>query len=135
MNFIILLFLFFAFSGFLIALLFLFKKKGDRLANTLLTAYTLLFSFELLNNCLRWSGDLYTRPFVHVNLTHFPLWVIYGPLVFFYVRRVVKHTGFKLRDLLFFIPPLIVIGLLWPFYSLTTEDKLTVVQENRTFEF
>ncbi|MEX0289420.1 MAG: hypothetical protein AB3N14_09945, partial [Flavobacteriaceae bacterium] len=80
------------------------------MANIILAAYTLLFSFELLNNCLRWSGELYTASFVHINLTHFPLWVIYGPLVFIYVRRVIKNDSFRTSDLLFLVPPLIIIG-------------------------
>ena len=135
MNSIVLLFLFFAFLGVLLSLLFLFKKKGDRLANILLSIYTFLFSFELLNNCLRWSGKLYTEQFIHIDLTHFPLWVIYGPLVYIYSRRVLQSSGFKKTDVLFLIPPLFIIVLLAPFYMLGTEKKLQVVQEGLTWSY
>lgn len=135
MNKIVLLFLFFSFLGVLLSLLFLLKKKGDRLANVLLSCYTFLFSFELLNNCLRWSGELYTAQFIHIDLTHFPLWVVYGPLVFMYSRRVLKGSGFKKTDLLFLLPPITIIVLLAPFYVLGTEKKLQVVGEGQTWAY
>lgn len=135
MSWIIILFLFFTFLGVLLALIFLIKRKGDRMANILLASYTFLFAFELLNNCLRWSGAIYRVSFIHLNLLHFPLWTIYGPLVLIYVRRVVKNIGFKVSDLLFLIPSITIIGLLFPFYSLPTREKLQVVKEGRTFEY
>ncbi|WGK65001.1 helix-turn-helix domain-containing protein [Croceiramulus getboli] len=129
MNFIIVLFLFFAFLGVLIGFFFFLKKKGDRLANGILGLYTILFAFELINNCLRWSGDLNTATFVHLNFTHFPLWLVYGPLVYIYVRRVITTKGLQKTDLVFLIPPLIVIGLMAPFYRLSAAAKLDVLQE------
>ena len=135
MNTIVLLFLFFSFLGVLLSILFLFKKKGDRLANILLSSYTFLFSFELLNNCLRWSGKLYTKQFIHIDLTHFPLWVIYGPLVFIYSRRIIKGTGFKKTDFLFLLPPLFIIFLLAPFYLLDAKKKLQVVADGETWSY
>ncbi len=135
MDFIITLFFFFVFLGVLLSVLFAVKKKGDRFANAILSIYTLLFAFELLNNCLRWSGSLYTERFIHIDLTHFPLWMVYGPLVFIYVRRVLLGVGFKVSDLLFLVPPLIIVVLLSPFYLLDAKNKLQVVNEGRTFEY
>lgn len=135
MNWIIILFLFFTFLGVLLSLLFFVKKKGGRMANILLGVYTLLFSFELLNNCLRWSGDIYKETFIHLNLVHFPLWTVYGPLIFIYARKVIKNVGFKFYDLLFLIPPGIIIVMLYPFYSLSSSEKLQVVAEGRTYDY
>lgn len=135
MSFVILLFHFFAFLGVLLFILFFLKQKGDSWANRLLGVYTLLFSVELLNNTLRWSGAIEQPIFVHINLTHFPLWLIYGPLVYLYVRRVVTGVRFRIYDLLFLIPPLVIIYLLFPFYRLNTMHKVEVVKSGRTFEF
>ncbi len=135
MDPIIILFLFFSLLGVLLAFLFFFKKKGNRLANTLLGIYTFLFAAELLNNSLRWSGEIKTATFVHFNLIHFTGWLIYGPLVFIYVRSVVKERGLKLTDLLFLIPPFLLFVLLFPFYRLPTAKKLAVVQNNTIFEY
>ena len=134
MNWIILLFLFFAFLGVVLSLLFFLKHKGNRFSNTVLGVYTLLFAFELLNNCLRWSGDIQKIPFVHLNLAHFPLWTAYGALVFIYVRNIIDQTRFKRYDMLFLLPPMITIGMLWPFYRLSTQDKLMAVEEGKIFE-
>lgn len=135
MTFSVLIFLFFSFLGILLSVLFLLKSKGDRMANILLSVYVLLFSFELLNNCLRWSGELYTSKFIHLNLTHFPLWVIYGPLVYIYCRRVLSTSMFKTADLLFLIPPISIVALLAPFYLLGSAKKLEVVKEGQTWDY
>ena len=135
MNWEIVLFLFFAFLGSLLAVLFLFKKKGDRLANVLLGVYTFLFALELLNNSLRWSGDIYRAPFIHLNFTHFPMWTIYGALLYVYVRQVVKKTGIKVSDALFLIPPLVTIALLFPYYSLDTESKIQAFADRTSYDY
>jgi len=133
--FIIILFLCFVFLGVLLSVLFLLKKQGSRFANRILALYTFLFAFEMLNNCLRWSGQLYTEEFIHIDLTHFPLWVVYGPLLFVYVRYVLTKNKFKFPDLLFAIPPLAIIALLAPFYLLNTTSKLSVVSSGQTWNY
>jgi len=135
MKGIILLFLFFAFLGVILSVLFSLKRRGDHRANLVIGIYTILFSFELLNNCLRWSGLLETRSFVHLNLTHFPLWLIYGPLVYIYVRRVVTGKWLEVRDTILVVPPAMIIALLFPFYRLGTNRKLEVVQQGQTFDY
>lgn len=135
MNSVIILFLCLVFLGLLLSLLFVVKKKGNRFANRILAAYTFLFAFEMLNNCLRWSGWLYTEKFIHIDLTHFPLWLIYGPLVFIYVRSILKRTKFRVSDILFLIPPLTIIAMLFPFYWQNTTNKLQIVKDGLTWQF
>ena len=134
MSWVIILFLFFTFLGFLLSLLFLLKKKGNRQANLLLSIYTFLNSFELLNNCLRWSGELNTPTFVHITLTQFPIWLINGPLVYFYVRNVVAGKPLQWKDAIFAVPPLIIVAMLSPFYFLGTEAKLDAVNTGSMWE-
>lgn len=133
MDFVIILFLCFVFLGVLLSVLFLLKKKGDRFANGILALYTFLFAFELLNNALRWSGDIKSAAFVHINLAHFPLWTIYGPLVFIYVRRVVKGKRLQWSDLLFLVPPVVTFAILFPFYKFNTSEKLEIVTNGNAF--
>ena len=124
----ILLFLFFTALGLGIGILFFFKTKGNRFANTLLGIYTLLFSYELLNNCLKWSGYLNDEAFVHLTFTQFPLWMVYGPLLYIYVRNVTQNRRFQKTDLLFLIPVIAIIILNSPFYFLDTTTKLEVIE-------
>ena len=134
MNWVLILFYSFTFLGFFLSFLFLLKKKGNRQANLLLSVYTFLNSFELLNNCLRWSGELSTPTFVHLTLTQFPIWLINGPLVYLYVRKVVTGRSIYWKDAIFIIPPLIIVLLLSPFYFLSTTDKLEALETNRLWE-
>ncbi|UII80238.1 AraC family transcriptional regulator [Flagellimonas sp. CMM7] len=123
----IVLFLFFVIIGTGIGFLFFFKKKGNRFANTILGIYTLLFSFELFYNCLKWSGYLEELEFVHFTFTHFPLWLIYGPLVYIFVRTVLKNVKFKKSDSLFLIPVILIIILNAPFYFLKASVKKEIL--------
>jgi AraC-like DNA-binding protein len=135
MTSVIILFLFFVFLGVLLSILFVSKKKGNRFANSILAIYTFLFAFEMLNNCLRWSGWLYSEAFIHIDLTHFPLWLVYGPLVFIYVRSVLKQTKFKWSDLLFLVPPGMVIIMLSPYYLKNARDKLQIALDGLTWQY
>ncbi len=123
----IVLFLFFSVFGIGIGLLFFLKERGNRFANALLGIYTLLFSYELLYNCLKWSGNLIEPRFVHLAITHFPLWVIYGPLVYLFIRAVLKQITFKISDLFFLVAPLLIVILNIPFYLLKTSNKIEVL--------
>ena len=89
----------------------------------------------MLNNCLRWSGWLYSEAFIHIDLTHFPLWLVYGPLVFIYVRSVLKQTKFKWSDLLFLVPPGMVIIMLSPYYLKNARDKLQIALDGLTWQY
>ena len=133
MDFIIGLFLAFVVLGVMLSLIFLNKKKGGKFANRLLAIYTFLFAFELLNNVLRWSGALRTEIFVHFNLVHFPLWAIYGPLVYMYVRKVTEKIGFKYSDILFLVPLMLIAGTISPFYFLNTSEKLEIINAGAEF--
>lgn len=123
----IILFLIFVIIGTGLGIFLFFKKKGGRFANVLLGVYTLLFSYELLYKCLYWSGTLITKTFSHLVSTNFPIWLIYGPLVYVYVRHVKEKKKFVKRDLLFLIPPLLIIMLNSPFYLLAATEKMEVL--------
>lgn len=134
MAFIINLFLCFVFLGVLLSGLFLLKNKGDRSANRILSIYTFLFSFELLNNALRWSGEINNAAFVHLNLAHFPLWAIYGPLLSMYTRRVIKVKGLQWTDIFFLFPTVAITATVFPFYGKDTVEKLEIVNNGSAFD-
>ena len=130
----IILFLGFVVLGVFWGLLFFFKKRGDRFANNILGAYTLLFSFELLCKCLRWSGYMSTEAFIHFSLLNAPLWLLYGPLVYLYSRRVITGKGVCRSDAFFLLVVLIFVVLLGPYYILDTESKIFVWKEKALFD-
>ncbi len=121
----ILLFICFAAFGIFIGFLFFIKKKGDVFANRVLGSYAMLFSLELLYNCLKWSGAMPTPSFIHFSFTHAPLWLLYGPLTFIYVRKVTTNRTWNRYDSLFLLPALTIIVLIAPYYHLATTEKIT----------
>ena len=131
----IIIFLFFAFLGVLLSVFFWIKKTGDTFANRLLSIYTLLFSYEITYNCLQWSEVIYTPKFVHFHLTQFMLWLVYGPIVFIYVRRLVEKVTFKKSDALLFLPALLLFALFVPYYSLNGAEKLNAIMNNKVFQY
>ncbi|WP_273566378.1 helix-turn-helix domain-containing protein [Maribacter halichondriae] len=133
MTWYIFIFLFFSFLGVILGLSFFFKKKGDRAANILLGTYTILFAYELIYYCLQWGGYLNQPSHVHLNETHRPIWLIYGPLVYFYVRRVVKKVSFKWSDILLLVPSLLTILLVYPFYQMSTDEKVGLLAQGKPY--
>jgi len=135
MNFIILLFSLFVVVGLLLSIVFFTKVKGDKVSNRLLSLYTFLFSFELLNNVLRWSGALNIEGFVHFSLLHFPLWTLYGPILYVYIRRITTGELFKKLDFLMLIPSSVIIIKLAPFYILGNQEKLNLVNNGAQLSY
>ena len=134
MNFWEIIFLFFALQAFLLSIVFLLKKKGDRVANRLMALYTFLFGYNILYNALYWSQDIYTANWVHITFTNMLVWVLYGPILYFYVRRVLFRSKFKLIDLIHFIPFLIVFANYSRGYFMSAEAKLDLLTQGKALE-
>ena len=128
MDFVVGIFLGFSAAGLVFSMRLFLTRSGDKKANGLLAIFTFLFALELLNNSLRWSGWIQNRWLAHFHLMHFPFWLLYGPLVYCYVRRVITGRWFQRSDLLFALPPFLMIVLLWDFYTLTGLQKMEVME-------
>ena len=131
----ILLFFFFSFLGVVLSILFIFKKSGNQFSNRILSIYTLLFSYEIAYNSLYWTGKLNAIEYVHFNKTHYLLWLLYGPLVYIYIRSILKNIGFKISDVLFLIPVSIMFFSVSKFYFLDAETKLEVLNSTRISDY
>ncbi len=134
MSWYIILFLCFSILGVFLSAVFFFKKRGDRWANRLFSVFIILFSFELILNCLKWSGHLYIGNTIHLTFSNFPLWIAYGPLIYIYIRRILKGSKLKLKDLFFLMPILVTVALISPFYILNASEKLTVFQQGSFYK-
>ncbi|TSE07117.1 AraC family transcriptional regulator [Aquimarina algiphila] len=124
MNFLETIFLFFAFQAFVFSILFFLKKKGDRIANILLGTYILLFSYNIIYNVLYWTNLLNSLQYIHLTYTNRILWVLYGPILFLYIRRVIYKNKFRSIDILHFIPLFYALINYSPFYFLTVNEKI-----------
>ena len=134
MTWYIILFYAFALLGGLLGVLFFIKKEGDRLANSLLGIFTLLFACELAYNSAKWSGFLIQPEGIHFIFLNFPVWLLYGPLLLLYLKRV-ESQKFTIQDFIRFIPALLVFATNLPFHLLDAKTKLSTLQNGLFYSY
>jgi len=112
---------------------FLFThKKGNKSNNRLLGLIFLLFSLSLGDFAVRISGIELTYQVIHLIDDGF--FLLYGPLLYFYVRRVVYiDLRWRKKDLLHLIPYLIYcIYLVFSLVTLDQEEQQEIAQKIET---
>ncbi|MEM6719003.1 MAG: AraC family transcriptional regulator [Bacteroidota bacterium] len=124
----IMLFFAFAIQAFVLGILFFLKPKGDRVANSIFGVFLLLFSYNQLFNCAYWSGYDGTYQ-EHLSFTNFIPWVSYGPLLYVYMKRVLK-SSFSWRDLGHLLPLVWIFFVFAPFYFLSIDVKNELAAAN-----
>ncbi|WP_430413167.1 helix-turn-helix domain-containing protein [Kordia sp.] len=131
-NIWIMLFFAFAIQSFILATLFFLKRKGDRIANSIFGVFLLLFSYNQIFNCAYWSN--YQGDYVeHLSFTNFIPWVSYGPLLYIYIKRVLKQSPFTWKDARHAIPIVWVFSVFGRFYFLPYDVKLKIAADD-TYE-
>ncbi|WP_299684523.1 helix-turn-helix domain-containing protein [uncultured Dokdonia sp.] len=111
--------------GFFIAFVLNLRRKTDRVANGLIGLFVLMHSFFLIHTTLYVSNFTYTLPHTQ-NMSTF-LSFMYGPVLYFYFKRITENYKFKKTDLIHLLPTLGFIIVFIPIYSLSAEEKLKVM--------
>ncbi|WP_282086452.1 helix-turn-helix domain-containing protein [Aquimarina algiphila] len=114
-----------AFVGFFLSVVINFRKRSDRVANLLMSCFVLLHSCFMIHMALYFMNYEYYLPHTLYLFTTFSY--LYGPLIFFYFKRVTEQYKFKLTDLLHLLPTIFLVILLLPIYLLPGEEKLRMV--------
>ncbi|WP_210195553.1 helix-turn-helix domain-containing protein [Aquimarina sp. U1-2] len=114
-----------AFVGFFLSIVLNLRKSYDRLANFLMSAFVLLHSCFMVHMGLYFMNYEYYLPHTLYLFTTFSL--LYGPLIFFYVKRVTQEYKFKLADILHLVPTVLLISILLPVYLQPASEKLRMV--------
>ena len=123
-------FLFFAFQALIIAVYFFFRKKGDTFSNRILSTFLILFACNLTYNVLYWSQLLFHIEYIRFYGLLAIIWTLYPPLMYIYVRKVIKNKKLQANDLVHIVPTLIAIWLYLPMYRLSPLERLEVLKEN-----
>ena len=107
-------------------LLLLVKKDKSR-ADKILIFWILLLFFHQLINYFIYTGEIYSFPYMLG--VQFPMPILYGVLLFFYVNEL---TGNKLKNkwtlILHLLPSISSVIVAIPFYILPIVDKIYVYQ-------
>ena len=98
------------------------RRKGDTSANLLISSFVFFHSIFMIHLCMYLSKSDFNFPHSLYASTSFSF--LYGPLLYFYYKRVTEKYRFKWSDALHLIPSLVLIIYLLPIYSLSGEGKL-----------
>ncbi len=98
------------------------RKKGDALGNLMMGLFIFFHSCFIIHLCMFLSKSNFGYPHSLYLSTSFSF--LYGPLLYFYYRRVTEKYQFKKTDLLHLVPSLALFVYLFPFYTLPVEEKL-----------
>ncbi|MDR8390287.1 helix-turn-helix domain-containing protein [Aliifodinibius sp. S!AR15-10] len=111
-----------ALHGFILAAVLAFKKL-NRFPNRLLSLLMLVFSTDLAMAAFHSAGLPEAYP--HFIGIDYPLTLLYGPLLFLYVKTLSKNLKkLSARDWLHFLPFLFLLLYMIPFFFGTAVDKL-----------
>ncbi len=104
------------------------RKGPDKIANFLISTFLLIHSFFIIRISILITNYEYYLP--HTLYLSASFSFLYGPLIYFYFKRVAKKYQFKPIDVLHLIPTIIFFIFLFPIYSLPQEEKLRMILNN-----
>ncbi|MEK6154747.1 helix-turn-helix domain-containing protein [Flavobacteriaceae bacterium 3-367] len=124
--------LYIALIGFYITIVLNLNKNIDKLARVLISGFILVHSIFILH----WFffATNYQFQFPHTHLMSSPFALLFGPLLYFYYKRITRQYQFKPKDLLHLVPTVLLLTYLLPVYALSAPDKLDVILGNVAVE-
>lgn len=124
-------------QGFFLGGTLLTINRGNRRANRVLGGLIIFFSLSISHTVLFNTGAYQFVP--HLIMAGFPLIFLFGPLFYFYVQFLITPDQIKKTSLLHFLPFVICVGCLLPFYLQSGPAKIAFVENwatrGRLFDF
>lgn len=105
------------------------RSKGDTISNILISVFVLFQSLFIIQGGLFLSRNNFSTPDMLFLTTSLAL--SFGPLLYFYFKRISERYIFKSKDILHLVFPLLAILYFLPFYFLPYEEKLGMVFNSR----
>lgn len=130
-TFLSVLYLYAGFLGFYIFLILVLKKKVDRKGNLLIGLFVLFHSLFILHLSLYVINYQYHLPHSLFISTTFSF--LYGPLLYFYFKRVTFNYKFRWWDSLHLIPSIVLLAYIMPYYMMTANEKFNVIFDKEGF--
>lgn len=121
-------YLYISIIGIYISIVILINRSIDLLAKILVSAFVFIHSIFILHISISLSNYHYEYP--HTYLMSILFSYLYGPLLYFYFKRITLSYVFKTRDLLHLIPTILLALYVIPVHILQTSDqKLEILLE------
>lgn len=125
-------YLFSSLVGFFIFFLLLFKKEQDKVARLLIGAFVLINSLFIFHIFLFLTNLKFRAP--HILYMSSITIYLYGPLIYFYFKRVALNYKFKKSDLLHLLPTLLILVIFTPVFLLPAQEKLNIMLDVGAFD-
>ncbi|QCX00850.1 helix-turn-helix domain-containing protein [Aggregatimonas sangjinii] len=119
------LYLYIALIGFYTAIVLNFNKRIDVVARILISGFILIHSSFILNIFFNITNYQYVYPHSYLMSTAFSF--LYGPLLYFYFKRITQRYAFRKIDLLHLIPTVLFLFYIVPIYTMSAEEKLNLM--------
>ena len=118
-------YLFTSLIGFFIFSVLILKNKSNNTSTVLIGLIVLMHSVFILDLFFFLSNLRYSYP--HTYLLSITFSLLYGPLIYFYYKKIALNYKFRLIDLLHIIPTLVIIVNVFSYYFISGEEKLKIM--------
>ncbi|WP_378183912.1 helix-turn-helix domain-containing protein [Aquimarina sp. SS2-1] len=120
--------LYVGFIGVFISTILMFRKGKDRIPKFLIGCFLLLHSLFILRVSIFITNYEFNLP--HLLYVSASFSFLYGPLIYFYFKRVYEEYKFSKIDALHLTPTFLFIICMLPIYSLSGDEKLHMIIHN-----
>lgn len=124
-------YLFSSLIGFFIGIMLLINKSKDKKATVLISVFVLIHSLFIFHIFLHSTNLKFRVPHILYMSSIFSF--LYGPLLYFYFKRIIQKYTFKKQDILHLVPTFIIIIIMFPIFLFTREEKLHIMFEVGSF--
>lgn len=130
-NWLSLLYFYAGFLGFYMFIMLNLRKDSDRISSLLISLFVLFHSLFILHLSLYVVNYQYNLPHTLFISTTFSF--LYGPLLYFYLKRSMTSYKFRWRDLLHLVPTVVLFIYILPYYLMSGAEKFQVIFDQSNF--
>ncbi len=120
-------YLFTSLIGIYIFILLNLKNNTQNTSKTLISVFVLMHSIFILDLFFYLSNLRYLYP--HTFLMSITFSFLYGPIIYFYYKKIVLNYKFRWIDILHLIPTIVIFIFVLPYYFLAPADKLVIMMK------
>ncbi len=124
-NTLVFIYFYSALIGFFLAFAINFTKRGNKYAKLFIGGFIGIHSLFILEFVMFSSRLILSFP--HIYRISSSVALLFGPLLFFYFRSVTQKFKFQTKDLIHFLPTVLILIFLVPVYLESSSEKLKMM--------
>jgi len=120
-------YLFTALIGFFIFIILNLKNKKNNSSTRLISFFVLMHSIFILDLFFFLSNLRFSYP--HTFLMSITFSFLYGPVIYFYYKKIVFNSKYRKVDILHLVPTAVILFFAVPYYFISATEKLSMMLE------